>query len=410
MGDRLTIFVAYSPDDAALKNELLEHLSVLERFKNVEVWTTDLIPAGADRASEIDQALDRADVALLLVSSSWLATLTKDTELFDLLKRRTKEGLTIIPVILRACDWRADDLISGRQVLPRSGEPIKKYTGARRDAAFKEVALAISDLTTSRPRKPTARDGAEVGPSEGGKRDSSAPTTPRRMSDSGHENKTRAPASESSAPVSAKPPTPPERPSTTSPEPVEDGLKFSFKFKRLRIAISLTFLVPVILLVWNSLTGNVKIARYIDFGELVGMPTDAGVPVDGSTENEFDGSADAEADSGADAEVDSGRPCGKMIDWCEKSTDCCPGLACIKNMCNDPDNPFSDSIIPIYDGGAYLDGSVQLDGSTPCNRGGMQCKVDADCCPAERCFRSYELSSPRPETGRCLTIAGPIND
>jgi hypothetical protein len=147
MGDRpLTVFVSYSPEDELLKDELLKHLKVLERLENIEVWTEDLIPPGANRRNEIEGALGRANVAVLLVSASWLAAVLIDGHLPRLLECLMMGGLTIVPVILRDCQWDRLPLLEGLQVLPRSGVPIARSQD--RDHAFSFIASELARMNT----------------------------------------------------------------------------------------------------------------------------------------------------------------------------------------------------------------------------------------------------------------------
>jgi hypothetical protein len=160
MGERrFQIFVSYSPEDENLKDELLEHLAVLERFASVEVWTGDLIPLGTNRRSEIASMLDRADMTVLLVSSSWLAMFDKDNLLRELLEGRGSGGL-LVPIILRDSMWRHHPLIKDIQVLPRDGQPIASQRN--RDKSFEGVASEIARYIEERvggtlPAQPVQR-------------------------------------------------------------------------------------------------------------------------------------------------------------------------------------------------------------------------------------------------------------
>jgi hypothetical protein len=152
MGDtpeKPTVFISYSLDDAALKIELIKHLSVLERFKNVEIWTPDLIPAGARSDLETGMALNRSSVVLLLVSASWLAMLAEDNVLRRGLIRHVKTGRTIIPIILHSCLWREDPLMAGLQPIPRDGRPVAHYQD--KNDALHNVVEELAALLKNTP-------------------------------------------------------------------------------------------------------------------------------------------------------------------------------------------------------------------------------------------------------------------
>ena len=100
------VFISYSHDDESWKEKLLTGLRVLERNKSVILWDAGELTPGSDWSKEIKNDLQKTDIAVLLVSPSFLASdFIVKNELPVLLKRRQKEGLVIIPVLLRPSLW-----------------------------------------------------------------------------------------------------------------------------------------------------------------------------------------------------------------------------------------------------------------------------------------------------------------
>ena len=63
-------------------------------------------------------------MALLLVSAACIASrFVNDEELPDLLKRREKEGMTILPIIVRDCLWQTEPVLKDLHALPTDGLP-----------------------------------------------------------------------------------------------------------------------------------------------------------------------------------------------------------------------------------------------------------------------------------------------
>lgn len=73
-GAALSLFISYSHRDDALRQRLDAHLALLRRQQVFDVWHDRRIAAGQAWAGEIDQALERADVVMLLVSADFLAS------------------------------------------------------------------------------------------------------------------------------------------------------------------------------------------------------------------------------------------------------------------------------------------------------------------------------------------------
>lgn len=143
----LRIFIVYSRKDEPLKVSLLEHLSVLEHLNDVDLWTEDRIRPGTDSVGELRSALAIADVVLLLISASFLASdLARNSILFALINDRPERRRLIIPVLLRHCAWEEHPALSGLMPLPRSRTPLSHFTGPRRDEALVEICREIVTL------------------------------------------------------------------------------------------------------------------------------------------------------------------------------------------------------------------------------------------------------------------------
>jgi len=141
------IFVSYSHDDEKWKDRLVSHLRVLERQGAAAIWDTSELPAGADWSQEIEKAIRRSDIAVLLISPSFLASdfiVTK--ELPALLKRRQNEGLAILSVLVRPSMWSAVPQIAELQFANDPSQPLSSASEADRDTVYAAVSQRIADL------------------------------------------------------------------------------------------------------------------------------------------------------------------------------------------------------------------------------------------------------------------------
>ncbi len=137
----LDLFISYAHEDESLREKLEEHLSALEDDGEVRLWHDRKIVAGDDWCGQIDQHLETADLILLLVSPSFLASdYCFDVETERALKRHERGEARVIPIIVRPCDWDTTRFAE-LQALPRDGKPIT--TWGNRDQAWLDVARGL---------------------------------------------------------------------------------------------------------------------------------------------------------------------------------------------------------------------------------------------------------------------------
>ncbi|HEX8181438.1 MAG TPA: tetratricopeptide repeat protein [Pyrinomonadaceae bacterium] len=137
----LEVFYSYSHKDEKLRDKLEEHLAQLKRDGVIKGWHDRKIGGGREWAGEIDEHLESADIILLLVSPSFLASdYCNDVEVRQAMKRHEANEARVIPIILRPCDWTTAPF-SKLQGLPKDAKPITRWLN--RDEAFLDVAKGI---------------------------------------------------------------------------------------------------------------------------------------------------------------------------------------------------------------------------------------------------------------------------
>jgi hypothetical protein len=137
----IEVFFSYSHEDEKLKNDLLNHLSVLRRQNVISAWHDRKIGAGGEWAREIDSHLGSARIILLLVSANFLASdYCYDIEMKAAMERHELGEACVIPVILRPADW-SRAVFAKLKALPRDGKPVTTWSNL--DEAFADVARGI---------------------------------------------------------------------------------------------------------------------------------------------------------------------------------------------------------------------------------------------------------------------------
>src|SRR5215213_7561104 len=91
------IFISYSHNDERWLHRLQVHLAPLVRRRAIEVWSDKRIEPGVPWRADISKALERAEIAILLVSPEFLASeFIAQNELPRLLTRARREGIRIL--------------------------------------------------------------------------------------------------------------------------------------------------------------------------------------------------------------------------------------------------------------------------------------------------------------------------
>jgi tetratricopeptide (TPR) repeat protein len=171
-----TVFISYSHLDESWKDQLVRQLGVLEMEDAYVVWDDRKIDAGDGWRTEIAAAMERARVAVLLISADFLTSkFIRGTEVPRLLQRRAEEGLRIIPLIVRPCPWQGVEWLAEIQCRPKDGRPLSKGRKATAEEDLSNLALEIRDLL--RPPSPLSRGkgGREMGEGPGVRAPSGSP-------------------------------------------------------------------------------------------------------------------------------------------------------------------------------------------------------------------------------------------
>ncbi len=140
------IFISYAHEDEEYKDQLVKQLSGLLRNGWIEEWNDRKIAPGQEWDDSIKNALVDAEVILFLVSADFMASdYIHDEEIKQALQRNKNGQLTIVPVIIRSCDFSSLSL-SKFQALPTNATPIRSWDN--RDAAWLNVVEGIKKLIT----------------------------------------------------------------------------------------------------------------------------------------------------------------------------------------------------------------------------------------------------------------------
>src|SRR5260370_24266925 len=143
MKESLDVFISYAHEDELLKKNLEKHLALLRNLGFITPWHDRNISAGTDWKHKINMYLDAADIILLLVSASFLASeFCYSIEMKQAIQRHEDGLARVIPVILRPVDWKSAPF-GTLQALPTDGRPVMGRRWLNRDEAFTNIAEGI---------------------------------------------------------------------------------------------------------------------------------------------------------------------------------------------------------------------------------------------------------------------------
>ncbi len=155
-----SIFVSYSHDDQSWLDRLVKHLGVIQHQTLVEIWTDRRIEAGAGWYEEIGAALTAAKVAVLLITPSFLdSQFIRTEEVPRLLQRRSVEGLSVVPIVVKPCAWDLVPWLKEMQPRPRDAHALSRWNnrqllGLLDLRASDNMAEELSAVSSTRPLWP----------------------------------------------------------------------------------------------------------------------------------------------------------------------------------------------------------------------------------------------------------------
>ena len=166
--ERDQLFISYSHVDREWVVRLQKMIRPLVRSHGLRLWDDSQIQPGDKWREEIEAALAAAKVALLLVSSDFLASeFVTNSELPQLLAAAEEEGLRILWVPLRPSLVRVTPIYAYQGVLDQ-GRPLAGMNPVDQEESLVKIALAIQEALGHRQDSPPPGAGATTQPDSSG--------------------------------------------------------------------------------------------------------------------------------------------------------------------------------------------------------------------------------------------------
>lgn len=138
------LFTSYADRDQDLKKQLDMHLALLRRQGLVELWGERPLAASQPYAGVIDDNLLTADIVLLLLTPSFLASdYCYEGEMASAMELHRKGALRVIPILGKTVDLTGAPF-SNLQGLPTNNKPINKWADG--DEAWVNVVRGLRQV------------------------------------------------------------------------------------------------------------------------------------------------------------------------------------------------------------------------------------------------------------------------
>ncbi len=142
--EKPTVFVSYSHVDKEYLQRFSVHAKPLERKGIVDIWVDSKIKAGDKWQDEIEKALSKAAIAILLISADFLASdFIVDNELPPLLESAEKKGTKILPIIIKPCRFSREPHLSKFQAFNPPDNPLLLMSDIERELLWDKLSYEI---------------------------------------------------------------------------------------------------------------------------------------------------------------------------------------------------------------------------------------------------------------------------
>lgn len=141
------VFISYSHKDEDWKDRLVTHLHVLQMQDMINVWDDRRIEIGDDWRPEIENAINRASIVILMISANFLTSkFILDKEVPKFLERRSKGDLRVVPLIVKPCAWKQVEWLSEIQGRPKDNYPLSSGSEHQIDVNLAALAEEIAAI------------------------------------------------------------------------------------------------------------------------------------------------------------------------------------------------------------------------------------------------------------------------
>lgn len=142
------IFISYSHQDKYWLDRIRTHLNVLKNSLNikVDIWDDERLMTGDDWEEKINESLNNAGIAILVISTDFLASefITRK-EVPIILENAKKKGVKIMPIIVEPCLF-TDSVLSKYQAANPPSESLGSLQKAKAENYLLHLTKDIKNI------------------------------------------------------------------------------------------------------------------------------------------------------------------------------------------------------------------------------------------------------------------------
>jgi hypothetical protein len=158
------VFISYCHADSRWLERLMVHLTPLSKDYEVDTWADTRLRPGSKWRDEIRAAVEKANVAVLIISADFLASeFVRTNELPPLLKAAEEEGALILPVIAAPSLFLRTPDLAQFQAVNNPSAPLVGVSEHDQEVAFVRVAEAILERAQVARRPPIRLEASASG-------------------------------------------------------------------------------------------------------------------------------------------------------------------------------------------------------------------------------------------------------
>lgn len=160
-----TVFISYSHKDEDWKERFVTHLGVLHNQGLLDLWEDRRIAAGDEWYQEIEEAMNAASIAIMLVSANFLnSKFILTEEVPRLLQHRAEKGLRVFPIIIKPFALETVGWLRRLQLRPKDARPLSAGNENQIDSDLASIATEIYLLLRSATTQTHARQFVPLAP------------------------------------------------------------------------------------------------------------------------------------------------------------------------------------------------------------------------------------------------------